>query len=103
MKKRSVKKILRSVTYMQVSLILFGLSFLICLVLFIRSILSGGGLGTAEGILGITALLFSIAGFITPLYGRFVVHAQARPDYRLGLLLNGAMMLILFFFYFLGL
>ena len=103
MKKLSVKKILRAVTYMQVSLLLFILAFLIAAVLFVRAVVSGGTLGSADGILGMLALVFSIAGFITPLYGRFVVHAEAKPDYRLGLILNGVLMLILFFFYFLGL
>ena len=103
MKKLSVKKILRSVTYMQVSFLLFILSFLISAVLFVRAVVSGGALGSVDGILGMLALVLSIIGFITTLYGRFVVRAEAKPDYRLGLLLNGILMLVLFFFYFLDL
>lgn len=88
---------------MQVSLLLFGLAFLTGLVLFIRAVGSDGDLSIGEGILGILALVMSIAGFGIPLYGHFIVRAESRIDYRTGLILNGILMLIYFFFYFLGL
>ena len=103
MKKIRLKKLVHAVTYMQVSLLLFILSLIISLALGIRAVTSGGNLEAWEGLLGIVALIFSVLGFITPLYGRFTVHAQTRLDYRIGLVLNGILMLILFFFYFLGL
>lgn len=103
MKIKSLKRIWHSITYMQVSLLLFAVSCLISLILFIQAIRSGGNLSAAGGALGILALCLSIAGFAVPLYGRFIVHAEVRTDYRIGLLLNGVLMLILFFFYFLGL
>ena len=88
---------------MQVSLFLFGLALLIGLILFVKAVLGGGNLSEGEGFLGILALVASVAGFLIPLYGRFVVHAETRLDYRIGLALNGILMLIFFFFYFLGL
>lgn len=103
MKKIRLKRLIRSVTYMQVSLLLFFVSLCISLILCIRAVTSGGNLKSWEGLLGMLALVLSILGFITPLYGHYVVHAQNKLDFRLGLLLNGVLMLILFFFYFLGL
>ena len=103
MKKKRLKRILSQVTYMQLSLILFLVSLLITAVLGIRAVARGGNLSFWEGLFGIAALLLSIAGFAAPLYGRFVVRAEAKQDYRIGLILNGVLMLLLFFFYFLGL
>ncbi len=102
MDKKRLKNKLDSITYMQASLGLFVLSLLLTLYLFIKAISGNGNLGLRDALLGMVALLASLTGFGLPLYGRYILKGQARPDYRLGLLLNGAMMLILIFFYFLG-
>ncbi len=102
MKRKNLRELLGSLTYMQASLGLAALSLILFLVLFVQSVASGGGLPAWEGLLGIAGLLFSLTGFLVPLYGRFVVKSKDRPDYRLGLLLNGVLFLVYVFFYFLG-
>ena len=102
MKENSLRERIRRITYMQTSLGLFILSLVIVLVLWIRSVASNGALTLFEGFLGVLALAFCLTGFAVPLYGRFVVKAPDRPDYRLGLLLNGILALILVFLYILG-
>ena len=91
-----------SLTYMQASLGLFGLCLVLLSILFIRSVTTGGGLSAWEGILGFAGLLLSLTGFLIPLYGKYVVRSKDRPDFRLGLLLNGVLFLVYVFFYFLG-
>ncbi|MBO4838763.1 MAG: hypothetical protein J5493_05270 [Lachnospiraceae bacterium] len=102
MKRKEIKEKIGTLTYMQTSLGLFGLCLVLLIVLFVRSVVSGGGLARWEGILGVAGLLLSLTGFLVPLYGKYVVRTKDRPDFRLGLLLNGILFLIYVFFYFLG-
>ena len=92
----------RSLSYMTVSLGLFAISLGLTVFLIVRSVLTEGGLGRTEGILGAAALLASAAGWIIPLYGHFIVRMDGKADWRIGTLLNGLLMLILVFLYFLG-
>ncbi len=92
----------RSLSYMTVSLILFALSFILTAVLIVRAALTNGRITAAEGILGITALICSVLGFIVPLYGHFIVRIDSKADWRIGAAANGLLMLILVFLYFLG-
>ena len=102
MKEDTIRNRLRRITYMQTSLGLFVISLVTVLVLWIRSVTTNGSLTLFEGFLGILALVFCLIGFAVPLYGRFVVKAPSRPDYRIGLLLNGILALVLLFLYILG-
>ena len=102
MKRKEIAGKVRSVTYMQTSLGLFVLCLILLIVLFIRSVTSGGQLSWWEGLLGFAGMLLSLAGFLVPLYGKYVVKGKDRPDFRLGLALNGALFLVYVFFYFLG-
>ena len=85
---------LRSLSYMTVSLGLFFLSLILSAVLIVRAVLTDGGLGSADAVLGTLALAAVIAGFI--------VRIDGKADWRLGVLLNGVLMLFLVFLYFLG-
>lgn len=100
--KKKLKVRLNSITYMQTSLGLFIVSLLLLLALFIRAVLSGGQLQRPEALMGLCGMLMALGGFILPLYGKFVVESRDKPDYRLGMLLNGILFLIYVFFYFLG-
>lgn len=102
MKKQKSGAILRSMSYMTASLILFVAAFAISVYLIVRSVVTGGSITAFEGILGIFALLFSISGFIVPLYGHFIVRIDSKADWRIGAALNGLLMLFLVFLYFLG-
>lgn len=93
---------LRSLSYMTVSLGLFFLSLILSAVLIVRAVLTDGGLGRADAVLGTLALAAVIAGFIVPLYGHFIVRIDGKANWRLGVLLNGVLMLFLVFLYFLG-
>ena len=89
-------------TYMTASMILFAVSLVLTVFLIIRSVMTAGSLGKTESILGAAALLASAAGWIIPLYGHFIVRMDGKADWRAGTLLNGTLMLLLVFFYFLG-
>ncbi len=102
MEKKGLLKKLKSVTYMQASLGLFAVSLILTLVLSVRAVVTNGGLTLLEGFLGIVALLLSAAGLLVTLYGRFILKEKIRPDFRLGVLLNGLLMFWLVFLYFLG-
>ena len=102
MKRRELNEKIGAVTYMQTSLGLFGLCLILLIVLFVRTVTSGGGLAPWEGVLGFAGMVLSLAGFLIPLYGKYVVKGKDRPDFRLGLLLNGILFLVYVFFYFLG-
>ena len=102
MEKNGLLKKLKSVTYMQASLALFAVSLILTLVLSVRAVVTNGGLTLLEGFLGIVALLLSAAGLLVTLYGRFILKEKIRPDFRLGVLLNGLLMFWLVFLYFLG-
>lgn len=102
MKKGKSGGILRSMSYMTASLILFIAAVVITAYLMIRAVVSGGSLTALEGILGIIALLFSVSGFVVPLYGHFIVRIDSKADWRIGAALNGILMLFLVFLYFLG-
>ena len=103
MKNRTEKKRgIRSLSYMTVSIGLFLVSLAITVFLLVRSALTAGGLGKAEGVLGILALAAGVIGFIAPLYGHFIVRIDGRGDWRVGAVLNGLMTLLLTFLYFLG-
>lgn len=99
-RKQGEKRI--SLSYMQASLGLFVLGLLLLLGLFIHAVVSGGALAGWEGVLGFVGMLMALAGFALPLYGKFVVGSRDKPDYHLGLLLNGPLFLLYVFFYFLG-
>ena len=102
MEKKGLLKKLKSVTYMQASLGLFAVSLILTLVLSVRAVVTNGGLTLLEGFLGIVALILSAAGLLVALYGRFILKEKIRPDFRLGVLLNGLLMFWLVFLYFLG-
>lgn len=102
MAKKSFREFMRGLSYMQASLSLFVLSLLLSLVLGIRAVISAGRVGYTEGALAFLALVLSIAGFVVPVYGHFIVKNDSRTDWRLGVLLNGLLMLFLTFIYFLG-
>ena len=102
MEKKGLLKKLKSVTYMQASLGLFAVSLILALVLSVRAVVTNGGLTLLEGFLGIVALILSAAGLLVALYGRFILKEKIRPDFRLGVLLNGLLMFWLVFLYFLG-
>lgn len=102
MKRKRLVDLISSISYMQTSLALFGLSLVITVYLLIRAVISNGALGLRDGLIGIMALVFTIIGFWVPLYGHYIVKEKAGTDYRLGLILNGGLMLLLFFFFFLG-
>nr|MBQ6242720.1 hypothetical protein [Lachnospiraceae bacterium] len=102
MKRKELGGKIKTLTYMQTSLGLFGLCLILLIVLFVRSVTSGGGLTWWEGLLGFIGMLLSLAGFLIPLYGKYVVKGKDRPDFRLGLALNGMLFLVYVFFYFLG-
>ena len=102
MEKEGLLKKLRSVTYMQASLGLFGVSLILTLVLSVKAVATNGGLTLLDGFLGILALLMSAAGLMVALYGRFLLREKIRPDFRIGVLLNALLMLWLVFLYFLG-
>ena len=93
---------LKSVSYMHASLGIFVFCLILLLLLLILSVLSRGGLLSWQGILGFFGMLLSLGGFLLPLYGKFIVRTKDKPDYRLGLLLNGGLFRLYLFFYFLG-
>lgn len=102
MKRRRLGDLIRSISYMQTSLALFGVSLVITLYLLIRAVISNGALGLRDGLMGVIALIFTVIGFWVPLYGHYIVKEKAGTDFRLGLILNAGLMIFLFFFYFLG-
>ena len=103
MKKNTKQKgSLRSLSYMTVSVSLFILSLVLTVLLIIRTAVTAGGLGRTESILGAAALIASIAGWIIPLYGHFIVRMDGKGDWRVGTVMNGILMLFLIFLYFLG-
>ena len=100
--KKGWRERLWHITYMQSSLGIFVLGLILFIALFIHALLSGGGLRLWEGLLGFAGMLLALLGFLLPLYGKFVVGTRDKPDYRLGMLLNGPLFLLYVFFYFLG-
>ena len=61
-----------------------------------------GAVSFLEGAAAFAGLIMCAAGFVIALYGRFIVKAKSRTDYRIGLALNGVLFLLLIFLYFLG-
>lgn len=101
MKKKWREKLHR-ISYMQSAIGLFVLSLLVLLALFVLALLSSGGLKLWAGLIAFLGMLMALAGFILPLYGKYVVGSRDKPDYRWGMLLNGPLFLLYVFFYFLG-
>ena len=92
----------RSLSYMTVSAVLFVLALFLTVFLLWTAVSTQGSVGTAEGIMGIAALLFAACGFVVPLYGHFIVRIDSKADWRIGAGLNGLLLLFLVFLYFLG-
>ena len=101
MKKKWREKLHR-ISYMQSAIGLFVLSLLVLLALFVLALLSSGGLKLWAGLIAFLGMLMALAGFILPLYGKYVVGSRDKPDFRWGMLLNGPLFLLYVFFYFLG-
>ena len=87
---------------MAASVGLFAAAFLISIAVFLHAVLTGGAVSFTEGIAAFFSMLMCAGGFFIALYGRFIVKAESRLDYRLGLALNGIWLLLLVFLYFLG-
>lgn len=100
--KRKWGEKLHRISYMQSAIGLFVLSLLVLLALFVLALLSSGGLKLWAGLIAFLGMLMALAGFILPLYGKYVVGSRDKPDYRWGMLLNGPLFLLYVFFYFLG-
>ena len=100
--KKQKSGFLRSMSYMTASVGLFILSLGLTVFLIVRAVLTEGAISRTEGILGTVALIASAAVFIIPLYGHFIVRMDGKADWRVGAALNGIMMLLLIFLYFLG-
>ena len=97
-----MKKKLPAPGFMVISLGLFGVSLLTSLVIGIRAVSSNGTISYGEGIAVFACLLLCLAGFLITLYGHYVVKAESRLNFRLGLFTNGGLLLVLLFLYFLG-
>ena len=75
MKKKWREKLHR-ISYMQSAIGLFVLSLLVLLALFVLALLSSGGLKLWAGLIAFLGMLMALAGFILPLYGKYVVGSR---------------------------
>ena len=93
----------RSVTYMQASLALLIPEVLAFVYLFVRSVMTGGGLTAWEGGIGVLAMLCALAGIIIPLYGHFIVRIDGRKSWKIPFFAHLGVFLLWIVFYCAGL
>ena len=72
----------RSITYMQAAMALLIPETLIFLYLLVKAILTGGGLSSWEGGLGVLGMILSLIGIGIPLYGHFIVRMDGRKSWN---------------------
>ena len=97
-----LRKLLRKITYMQLSLSLLVVELGLLIWLFILAVKTNGELSLLQGSIGILCLIFSVIGAIAPLYGHFIVQKNSRISWKVGVILQGIVLLFLVYLYFLG-
>jgi hypothetical protein len=93
----------RSITYMQAAMALLIPETLIFLYLLVKAILTGGGLSSWEGGLGVLGMILSLIGIGIPLYGHFIVRMDGRKSWKLPFFLHLGWFFLWIVFYCAGL
>ena len=88
-RKKSLSEKLRNLTYMQVSLTLFGFAAALLILALVLAYVTSGNAGWVAGLAGIVAALLSLAGLVVTLYGHFAVGMEGKTKWTLGVILNG--------------
>ena len=99
---KGIRKLLRSVSYMQLSLTLLGIELVLLVWLFVSAVRTNGQLTLLQGALGIVCLALSVIGVIAPLYGHFIVGTDGKISWKVGVITQGILLLFLVYLYFLG-
>ncbi|MBP5153575.1 MAG: hypothetical protein ILP12_01020 [Lachnospiraceae bacterium] len=98
-----LKKRWQSITYMQASLALLIPAAGLLIYLLIKTMVTGGGLSLIDAGLGILVFVLAVIGLIIPLYGHFVVQAEARHSWKIPFFLHLALAAVMIVFYLFGL
>ena len=101
-KRKTVKDRFAALTYMQASLSLFAVSLLIFALCIWRSAATGGGAGLLAALGGILGFAVACAGLGVTLYGHFAVRMEGKLSWKIGILCNGGLALILLLLYLSG-
>lgn len=101
-KKKSVGDRFASMTYMQASLSLFTVSLLIFALCIWRSAATGGAAGLLAALAAILGFALACAGLGVTLYGHFFVRIEGKLSWKIGILCNGGLALILLLLYLSG-
>ncbi|MBQ5953245.1 MAG: hypothetical protein IJL47_04295 [Lachnospiraceae bacterium] len=99
---KKIGEFFRSLSYMTAAVLLFLAAFGLTVFVFVRAVTTGGNIGRLESALCLLSLIFAAAGVVIPLYGHFIVRVDGKADWRVGVAMNGLLLLALIFLYFLG-
>ena len=102
-KKKGLSERLGNLTYMQVSLTLFGFAAVLLILSLVLALVTGGEVGWIAATAGLAAFLLSLIGLIITLYGHFAVGMEGKISWKVGLFTNGAVVLITLALYIVGL
>ncbi len=100
---RKIRDIWRRMTYMQASFALLVPEVLLLLYLFIKAVVTGGGLSLGEGALGLLVLILSGLGMYIPVYGHFVVKADGKRSWKIPFFLHAGIFVLSVILYLSGL
>ena len=89
--KKTFGEKLQDVTFMEVSLFLFALSVLCFIGGVAWSIAAHGNAPWPLSLIGILVLGLSVAGVLITLYGHYMVEADSKVNWHVGLFTNGGM------------
>lgn len=102
-KKKTLSERQKNLTYMQVSLGLFAFAAVLLVLSLVLAFVTDGGAGFVAALAGVVSLLLSAAGLAVTLYGHFAVGVEGKIKWKLGVILNGAVLAVTLALYLLGL
>jgi len=94
---------INAMTYIDIAVIIAGVSLLFVIATIWVSIVTGGNVPIGIGILGFFAFLLSMCGVAITIYGHFEIRIEGKIPWLAGIISNGVIALFLMVLYIIGL
>ena len=101
--KKTLSERMRDITFMQMAMFFFGLQVAILIFAVAWSAVTGGNAPWGVGLLGYLNTFLGIGGIAVTTYGHFVVGAESKTDWKMGILLNFISIMVMITFFLMGL
>ncbi len=101
--KKTISERMRDITFMQMAMFLFWMQVAIAVLAILWSVLTGGNAPWGVGLLGYLNIILGIGGIAVTAYGHFVVGAESKTDWKMGILLNFISIMVMITFFLMGL